>query len=109
MNEKMSPKEAAIVRSKLYEITLNALVNDGGFDTEAVSDGALVHLGDGQFAKIRISVCDATKFDLNKIREEYKEKLAKQAEAAEKKAEAARAKAEKEARKAEKNKKEVKE
>lgn len=105
MAEKMSVKEQSVVRSHLYEIALGAIVGDGK-ETEVISDGALIHLGDEQYAKLKISVCDATKFDLQAVRDEYQEKLRKQAEAAEKRAEAAAEKArkaeEKAARKAEK-------
>ena len=95
---KMSVKDQAIVRSYLYEVALNAIVQDGK-ETEVIADGALIHLGDGQFAKLKISVCDATKFDLDATRAKYQEKLAKQAELAQKRAEAARIKAEKAAAK----------
>ena len=50
MAEKMSVKDQAIVRSHLYEVALNAIVQDGK-ETEVIADGALIHLGDGQFAK----------------------------------------------------------
>lgn len=88
MAEKMSVKDQAIVRSHLYEVALNAIVQDGK-ETEVIADGALIHLGDGQFAKLKISVCDATKFDLDATRTDYMEKLAKQAELARKRADAA--------------------
>ena len=88
MAEKMSVKDQAIVRSHLYEVALNAIVQDGK-ETEVIADGALIHLGDGQFAKLKISVCDATKFDLDATRADYMEKLAKQAELARKRAAAA--------------------
>jgi hypothetical protein len=88
MAEKMSVKDQAIVRSHLYEVALNAIVQDGK-ETEVIADGALIHLGDGQFAKLKISVCDATKFDLGAARADYMEKLAKQAELARKRADAA--------------------
>lgn len=88
MAEKMSVKDQAIVRSHLYEVALNAIVQDGK-ETEVIADGALIHLGDGQFAKLKISVCDATKFDLDATRADYMEKLAKQAELARKRADVA--------------------
>ena len=90
----MSVKDQVIVRSHLYEVALNAIVQDGK-ETEVIADGALIRLGDGQFAKLKISVCDATKFDLEATRAEYQEKLAKQAELAQKRAEAAAEKARK--------------
>lgn len=92
--EKMSIKDQVVVRSHLYEVALNAIVNDGK-QTEVISDGALIHLGDGQYAKLKISICDATKFSLEDEREAYQEKLAKQAELAQKRAEAAAEKARK--------------
>ena len=95
MAEKMSVKDQAIVRSHLYEVALNAIVQDGK-ETEVIADGALIHLGDGQFAKLKISVCDATKFSLDAARADYQEK---QAELARKRAEAAAIKAEKAAAK----------
>lgn len=105
MAEKMGTKEQAVVRANLYEVALNAIVQNG-METEVVADGALIHLGDGQYAKLKISVCDATKFDLEDTRNKYQAKLARAAEAAERRAEAARVKAEKaaarEAKKAEK-------
>lgn len=94
MAEKMSVKEQSTVRAHLYEVALGAIVNDGK-ETEVISDGALIHLGNGQYAKMKISVCDATKFDLEVVRQEYQEKLAKQAELAKKRAEAAEEKAKK--------------
>ena len=101
--EKMSVKDQAIVRARLYEVALGAVVNEG-MQTEVVSDGALIHLGDGQYAKMKISVCDATKFSLEDERAKYQEKLDKQAELAQKRAdvaaEKARKAAEREARKA---------
>lgn len=94
MAEKMSVKEQAIVRANLYETVLGAVVASGK-QTEVIADGALIHLGDGQFAKLKISVCDATKFDLENERAVYQEKLAKQAEMAQKRADAAAEKARK--------------
>lgn len=99
--KKMSVKDQVTVRSHLYEVALNAIVQDGK-ETEVIADGALIHLGDGQFAKMKISICDATKFDLEDTRAKYQEKLAKQAEMAEKRAEAMRIKAEKAEKKAKK-------
>ena len=94
MAEKMSVKDQAVVRARLYEVALNAIVGEG-YQTEVVADGALIHLGDGQYAKMKISVCDASKFNLEDVRAEYQEKLEKQAELAQKRAEAAAEKARK--------------
>ena len=93
--EKMNVKQQVEVRANLYDIAINGLhAND--FETEAVCDGLLIHLPDGYFAKMKISICDATKFDLTEEREAYAEKLQKQSE----RAEAARLRAEEKARKA---------
>lgn len=94
MKEKMSVKEQASVRANLYEIALSA-VADKGMQTEVVADGALIHLGNDQYAKLKISVCDASKFNLEDERAIYQEKLAKQAEMAQKRADAAAEKARK--------------
>ena len=97
--EKMNKAVEAEVRKNLYEVALDALAREG-FTTEVIKDGALIHLPDGYFAKVKVSICDATKFDLDVTRAEYQELLQKRAEAAEKKAQKAREKAEKEAVKA---------
>ena len=94
MAEKMNVKEQASVRAGLYETALNAIANKG-LMTEIIADGALIHLGDGQYAKLKISVCDATKFSLEDARADYQEKLEKQAELAQKRAEVAAEKARK--------------
>ena len=97
--EKMSMAKQAETRAMLYEKALNPLAV-AGFKTETIKGGALIDLGEGQFAKLNISICDATKFDLEKTRAEYQEAVAKAAERAEAKAQKAREKAEKAAAKA---------
>ena len=93
--DKLSVKESSAVRTELYDVALSAL-NGVGYDTEAIKGGALIHLPNGYFAKMSISVADATKFSLEEVREEYQAQL-KAREAAAAKAEAkALEKAEKE-------------
>lgn len=95
--EKLTVKESAEIRAGLYDVTLGALDN-AGFPTETIKGGALIHLANGYFAKISISVCDASKFDLEATRAEYQAQLEARAEAA---AKAAAKVAEKEAKAAE--------
>lgn len=97
--EKMSMAKSAEVRATLYEKALNSLAV-AGYNTETIKGGALIDLGDGYYAKMSISICDATKFDLEATRAEYQEAMAKAAERAEAKATKAREKAEKAAAKA---------
>ena len=91
--EKMNVKQQAVVRTNLYYIAINGFHN-AELETEAICDGLLIHLPDGYFAKMKISICDATKFDLAAEREAYAEKLQSE------RAEAARLRAEEKARKA---------
>ena len=103
--DKMSIKDATDVRVNLYGVTIDALQNEG-FVVEPIKGGSLIHLGNGYFAKMAISVCDASKFDLEATRAEYAEAVATRkvkTEEAKAKAEAKEAaKAEREAAKAEK-------
>jgi hypothetical protein len=93
MANKLKVAEQAEIRANLYKIALGAM-QESGMETEVVSKGAIVHLEDGQFARVQISYCDPTKFNLEKERAEYQEKLNKRAERAEKAAAKAREKAE---------------
>lgn len=95
MAEKMKVAEQAAVRAKIYGVA-GAAVEDIGYTTETISDGMLIHLGEGQYAKLKVSVCDPTKFDLEAERDAYAEKTREAAERAEK----ARLKAEEKERKA---------
>lgn len=90
--EKMPTNQQIETRKELYGKIENAL----GYTTEPISEGLLVDLGNGYFAKVKVSVCNAEKFDLEGTRIDYAMKLQKRAE----KAEAARIKAEEKARKA---------
>lgn len=107
MSVKIPQKEQAEIRASLYEAALTAIVQMG-FTTEKIKDCSLINLGDGKFARLKISIC-GEKFDEDKARTEYAEDQARiaerKAEAEEKKRlkeeEKARKKAEKEAQKAE--------
>ena len=101
--EKLTVKESAEIRASLYDTTLTAL-NEAGYATETFKGGALIHLPNGYFAKVSISICDASKFDIEATRAEYQAQLEARAEAA---AKAAAKAAEKEAKAAEKAAKEA--
>ena len=97
--EKMSMAKQAETRATLYEKALSSLAV-AGYKTETIKGGSLIDLGDGYFAKLSISICDPTKFDLEQTRADYQESVAKAAERAEVKAQKMREKAEKAAAKA---------
>lgn len=99
--EKMTVKESAETRATLYNTAISAL-EATGLKTEPFKGGVLVDLGNGYFAKMAISVCDATKFDLEETRAEYAAQVEARNVAAEKAAAKAAEKAKKEAEKAEK-------
>jgi hypothetical protein len=93
MADKLKVAEQAEIRADLYKIALGAL-QENGMETEVVSKGAIIHLVNGQYARMQISYCDPTKFNLEKERLDYQDKLDKRAERAEKAAQKAREKAE---------------
>lgn len=95
MVEKMKVSEQAAIRSEIYTAAGDAVKNIG-YTTETISDGMLIHLSGGQYAKLKVSVCDPTKFDIESEREKYAVKTREAAERAEK----ARLKAEEKERKA---------
>lgn len=97
--KKLPVAEQAKVRKDLYDATVEAL-GAAGYETETVSDGALIHLGEGQYALLKIAIKDPEKFDLDIARADYAEKQQKAAERAAKAAETAATKAAKEAEKA---------
>ena len=99
--EKMTVKESAETRANLYTVAIDAL-EATGLKTEPFKGGVLIDLGNGYFAKMAISVCDATKFDLEETRAEYAAQVEARNLAAEKAAKKAAEKAKKEAEKAEK-------
>lgn len=81
----MTNKEKAAVRSNFYEVIengLGAVVDVIG--VEPVADGLLLHLANGGFAEVSVTVKDETKFSLEKARNAYAEKCTKAAERAEK-------------------------
>lgn len=80
--EKMTTKNAAVVRENLYEICMRAF-DEYGYAVENIKGGKLINFGEG-FAKVSISICDPEKVD--KWREEYNEQQEKNLERATKKA-----------------------
>ena len=96
--EKMTTQEAATTRAGLYATTRDAL-EAAGFPTESIKGGALIDLGNGQYAKLAISICDATKFDLEATRAEYHAQVEARELAAKKAIEKAAEKARREAEK----------
>ena len=102
--KKMSVTDQAEVRKDLYAMAIDGIEMTSTYSVETVSDGALVSLGEGQYALIKIVCKDATKFDVDECRKDYRAKLEREAERAEKMAATARKKAEKEKAKAEKAK-----
>lgn len=93
MAEKLSVTEQATLRKELYDLALAGVGEV--HEVETVSDGALVHLPNDQFALIKIVYKDPTKFDLATERAEYAEKLAGEKARAEKSTALAAKKAEK--------------
>lgn len=67
--DKMTVKDSAETRANLYNTAIDAF-EASGLTTEPFKGGVLVDLGNGYFAKMAISVCDATKFDLEEVRVE---------------------------------------
>ena len=99
--EKMTVKDSAETRANLYNTAIGAF-EASGLTTEPFKGGVLIDLGNGYFAKMAISICDATKFDLEETRAEYAAQVEARNAAAEKAATKAAEKAKKEAEKAEK-------
>lgn len=99
--KKLPVAEQAAIRKTLYGLALDG-IETAGYETEAISEGSLIHLPDGQFALVKITVKDPEKFDLTSAREDY---AAKQAAAAERSAAQAKKAQEKAAKDAEKAKK----
>ena len=104
--EKMNIKEQAKVRAQLYNEIGTVMVDKFGYETEPYKEGLLVHMTDGNWVKVRVSIADPEKFDIEATRTEYAAQLAARAERArvaqEKAAEKARKAAEKAAKAAEK-------
>ena len=53
MAEKMKVAEQAKYRAELYGAASEAFQSKG-YTTETISDGMLVHLGEGQYSKVKI-------------------------------------------------------
>lgn len=100
--EKMTVKESAETRATLYSTAISAL-EATGLKTEPIKGGVLIDLGNGYFAKMAISICDATKFNLEETRAEYAAQVEARNAAAEKAAAKAAEKAKKAAEKAKKD------
>ena len=100
MADKLTVAEQAALRKEVYDLALAGV--GAVHEVETVSDGALVHLPNDQFALVKVVYKDPTKFDLAECRAEYAEKCAAEKVRAEKSAELARKKVEKEAEKAKK-------
>lgn len=96
--EKLTVKEQATLRNDLYAMIDDALV-DEGMTVEPVSEGMLVHLENGVYAEVKVTIKNPEKFDLEAARMKYSEKMQRQAERAQKAAEVAAKKAEKAAAK----------
>lgn len=92
--DKMNTKAQANTRATIYDIVSEALAN-AGYATEMGTDGRVIDLGDGYYGKLKISVCDATKFSIT----DEREKVAAKAMAAAERAEKARIRAEEKERK----------
>lgn len=92
--DKMNTKVQADMRSMMYTIVSEAL-DDAGYITEMGSDGRIIDLGNGYYGKLKISICDATKFSIT----DEREKVAAKAMAAAERAEKARIRAEEKERK----------
>lgn len=104
-------KEQNALRESIYDIAIQAVVNEMECSYEPIKGGYLVKTTDGRYAKIVVSICGEDKVE--QWRQEYEESVAKKLEKMEKKEEKEREKAEKkaarEAKKAEKEKAEAEE
>lgn len=97
-NTKISVKEKAVLRNELYAGLENALVADG-MTVEPSVNGMLIHLENGLFAEVKVTIKNEDKFDLEVARQAYADKTQAAAERAEKAAARAAEKAEKAAAK----------
>ena len=93
MVNKLSVKEQSEIRNELYKVALGA-IQELGNETEIVSKGAIIHLPNDQYARLKITYCNPEKFSLQDERKEYLEKLEAASLRKEKAAEKARLKAE---------------
>lgn len=79
--EKIGMKEKASIRNGLYQEIETAL-NAQSYEVEPVSEGMLVHLENGLFAEVSVTIKNEEKFDLEVARQKYAEKMAAAAERA---------------------------
>lgn len=78
--KKMTPAEQTAIRNELYGTALAAISDNFGYETEQIDGGSLVHLGNGQYAQVKIVYKDPEKFSLEAERQKFAEKQAKAAE-----------------------------
>lgn len=94
---KISVKEKAVLRNSIYTDIETALSD--AYTMEPVSEGMLLHLDNGLFAEVKVTIKNEEKFDLEAARQAYAEKMQRAADRAAKAAEVAAKKAEKAAEK----------
>ena len=79
--EKIGMKEKASIRNGLYQ-EIELALNSQNYEVEPVSEGMLVHLENGLFAEVTVTIKNEEKFDLEVARQKYAEKMAAAAERA---------------------------
>lgn len=94
---KISVKEKAILRNSIYT-DIETIMGEN-YTIEPVSEGLLLHLDNGLFAEVKVTIKNEEKFDLEVARQAYAEKMQRAADRAAKAAEVAQRKAEKAAEK----------
>lgn len=86
---KMTIKEQATKRAELYTL-IETVMKANDYSPEVCKKGMLLDLEDGNYAIVKVTICNPEKFNLDETRREYAEMMVKRAE----RAEAARVKAE---------------
>ena len=79
--DKIGMKEKANIRNGLYQ-EIETSLNSHNYEVEPVSEGMLVHLENGLFAEVTVTIKNEEKFDLEVARQKYSEKMAAAAERA---------------------------
>lgn len=97
-NGKISLKDKAVLRNDLYN-TLEESLTDLGMTVEPGAEGMIVHLDNGLFAEVAVTIKNEDKFDIEVARQKYADKVQRAADRAAKSAEIAAKKAEKAAEK----------
>ena len=92
--DKVSIKDKAILRNELYTELEGALV-ELGLTVEPGAEGMIVHLENGLFAEVAVTIKNEDKFDIEVARQKYADKVQRAADRAAKSAEVAAKKAEK--------------